>query len=242
MTMKAHAEAMRALALRVAIDIDLAAHHGDADTRARLQRRVDLLIPVVKAYCSDVGFEVASLGVQIHGGMGYIEETGAAQHLRDARIAMIYEGTNGIQALDLAGRKLLGDKGEAARAYLADVEALEARLAEAGIEEIRAPLARARETLAAASDWLLETWPDAPAEAAAGASDYLRLFGLVATGAMMGEAALAATRRLAEGSADDAFYRAKLATARFHAATILPSATALLDPIRAGIDELDALD
>jgi len=242
MTMKAHVEAMRALALRVAIDIDLAAHHDDAETRARRQRRVDLLIPVVKAYCSDTGFAVASLGVQIHGGMGYIEETGAAQHLRDARIAMIYEGTNGIQALDLAGRKLLGDKGAAARAYLADVEVLEEQLGAAGLDAIRAPLARARETLARASDWLIETWAGAPGDAAAGASDYLRLFGLVASGAMMGESALAAARRLAEGGADDAFYHAKLATARFHAATILPGATALLDPIRAGSDGLDALD
>ncbi len=123
MTMKALNEAMRALAYVVAKNMDLARFHPDAETRQRQQTRVDLLIPVVKGWSSEIGIEVASLGVQTHGGMGYIEETGTCQHLRDSRITTIYEGTTGIQAADLAGRKLTMDKGAAMRALIAEIEA-----------------------------------------------------------------------------------------------------------------------
>ncbi len=244
MTMKAETEAMRALTLDAAIHLDLAARHDDAAIRARHQRRVDLLTPVVKAHCSDVGFETASLGVQVHGGMGYIEETGAAQHLRDARIAMIYEGTNGIQALDLVRRKLVGDDGRAVREFLDDVGAIEGRIGDGPLAPIRAALAEARAALDAASRWLLETWPRAAEEAAAGARDYGRLFGIVACGAKMAESALAAQARLdSEPQAEDApFRRAKIETARFYAATVLPRAQALLAAVRAGAEGLAALD
>src|SRR5689334_20186112 len=127
--MRAQTEAMRALAYYTAGAIDRARHHPDAETRAAHQRRVDLLIPVVKAWSTDAGVEIASIGMQVHGGMGFIEETGAAQHLRDARIAPIYEGTNGIQANDLVGRKLLRDKGMAAKELIAEMRALDAPLA-----------------------------------------------------------------------------------------------------------------
>ena len=128
LSMRAATEAMRALAYYAAAAIDHARRDPDPAQRARAQRRADLLIPVVKAWCTDIGVDVASIGVQVHGGMGYIEETGAAQHLRDARIAPIYEGTNGIQANDLVGRKLARDRGAAALALFAEIDATLAEL------------------------------------------------------------------------------------------------------------------
>src|SRR5205823_8965742 len=129
LTMRAATEAMRALTYLAAAAIDASRNAADGEARFRAQRRADLLIPVVKAWCTDLGVEIASLGVQVHGGMGYIEETGAAQYLRDARIAPIYEGTNGIQANDLVGRKLGRDQGEAARDLFAEMRATLADLA-----------------------------------------------------------------------------------------------------------------
>ncbi|MFQ5959536.1 MAG: acyl-CoA dehydrogenase, partial [Alphaproteobacteria bacterium] len=243
MTMKAQTEAMRALACRVAADIDVSRRHADAEARATARRRVDLLTPVVKAYCSDTGFEMASLGVQVHGGMGYIEETGAAQHLRDARIAMIYEGANGIQALDLVRRKLRLEDGRAMHEYLACLSALDARLDAAGdaLASIRTRLGEAAKALDGATRWLGQTWPKDAEAAAAGATDYLRLFGLTACGEMMAEAALKASERVRANDADADFYRAKMATARFFAERILPLAPALLAPITAGAAALDGL-
>ncbi|MEE8533912.1 MAG: acyl-CoA dehydrogenase [Alphaproteobacteria bacterium] len=243
MTMKAQAEAMRALACRVAADIDVARRHADAEARDAARRRVDLLTPVVKAYCSDTGFELASLGVQVHGGMGYIEETGAAQHLRDARIAMIYEGANGIQALDLARRKLQLEDGRAMQEYLAGLGALDHRLdaADEALAPLRARLGEAAKALDAATRWFAATWPKDADGAAAGATDYLRLFGLTACGEMMAEAALKASERVRANDADADFYRAKMATARFFAERILPLAPALLGPITAGAGTLTGL-
>ncbi len=243
MTMKAQTEAMRSLACRVAIDMDVARRHPDAEVRAQRQRRVDLLTPVAKGYCGETGFEVASLGVQVHGGMGYIEETGAAQHLRDARVTMIYEGTTGIQALDLARRKLQMDDGLAVREYLASLGDLVDRLKSAKETPgtIAAPLADGIASLEKAGDWLRQTWPRDPESAAAGATDYLRMFGLVACGGMMGEAALRAAEGLDAGAGDAAFYRAKLATARFFAERILPQAVALEGPVTAGAAALAGL-
>ncbi len=243
LTMKAQVEAMRALACRVAAESDIARRHPEPETRARSQRRVDLLTPVVKAYCTDTGFEMASLAVQVHGGMGYIEETGAAQHLRDARVAMIYEGTNGIQALDLVRRKLRLEDGRGAREYIAGLAELDARLAAAGeaVAPIRARLAEAAGALGDATRWLRATGSTDPDSAAAGATDYLRMFGLVACGQTMAESALVATARIDAG--DNApFYRAKQTTARFYAERILPQAAALLGPVTSGAATLGALD
>jgi alkylation response protein AidB-like acyl-CoA dehydrogenase len=231
--MRAQIEAMRALAYYTAGAIDRARHHPEAETRAQQQRRVDLLIPVVKAWCTDLGVEIASLGVQIHGGMGFIEETGAAQHLRDARITPIYEGTNGIQANDLVGRKLWRDQGAAARDLIAEMRKTTARLANAGPEILRTPLADGIDALAEAIDWLVRNESDT-AKALAGATPFLKLTGAVAGGWLLAESAIAAGRRLAEGRGDDAFAEAKLRTARFYAEHVLPMAPAMLPAVTGG--------
>ena len=243
MTMKAQIEAMRALACHVAAEGDVARRHPDTEAREASQRRVALLTPVIKAYCSDTGFEVASLGIQVHGGMGYIEETGAAQDLRDARVVMIYEGANGIQALDLARRKLMADDGRAIGEFLARLADTTARVAAAGGEltGFAGPLGSAATALESATRWLRETWDHDPDSAAAGATDYLRMLGLVACGQMMAEAAMVAGERLAENTADGTFYRTKQATARFYIDRLLPQAAALLGPITSGAATLAAL-
>ena len=250
MTMRAQIEAGRALAYLTAEALDLGAHHADAAVRARYDGLGALLTPVVKGWCAEMGVEVASLGVQIHGGAGYIEETGAAQHLRDARIIPIYEGTTGIQALDLAARKIGRDEGRDVAGFLASVRASAKRLGEAAVEldgpfagdlaTIGRGLRDAEAALATATAWLRERGEDEPLAAAAGATPYLRLFGAVAGGWGLGRGALAAARRIAEGS-NDPFYAAKLATARFYAEHILPPAAALLGPITRGADNLFAI-
>ncbi len=204
--------------------------HPDAAERARHQALVDLLIPVAKAWCTDQGCAVASLNIQVHGGVGYVEETGAGQLYRDARIAPIYEGTNGIQANDLVGRKLMRDGGEAVRRFLADVRQTERELGgQQGkdAEAIRRALGRGAEALARASDWLVTTYAaDAP-RALAGATPYLALFGTVAGGWLLALSAARALRRLADSPADPDFLRAKLTVARFYAENLLPQAPAL---------------
>ena len=231
--MRAETEAMRALAYYTAGAIDRARHHPEAETRARQQRRVDLLIPVVKSWCTDLGVDIASMGVQVHGGMGFIEETGAAQHLRDARITPIYEGTNGIQANDLLGRKLLRDRGEAAGELIAEMRASAAALAERSADDIaalRRPLAAGLDALERATQWLVEHGSaDAPA-AFAGAVPYLKLMGIVTGGWLMAKSALAA----ADGAGDAGFNAAKRATARCYAEQVLPAAPALLPAVMGG--------
>jgi hypothetical protein len=237
LAMKSQTEAMRGLAYVTAGGIDRARRHPDAETRQAAQLRVDLLIPVVKAWSTDLGVEVASLGIQVHGGMGFMEETGAAQHLRDARIAPIYEGTNGIQANDLMGRKLLRDKGAAAQALIAEVREVATRLAAQhgdDLATIHAMLTSAVDALETATDWIVENWEADQARALAGAAPYLKLLGTVAGGWVMAVSALAAQRRLAEREGDPAFNEAKLVTARFYAEHYLPIAAALLPAIRSG--------
>jgi acyl-CoA dehydrogenase len=234
MTMKALNEAMRALAYVVAKDMDLARHHPDAETRQRQQARVDLLIPVVKGWSSEIGIEVASLGVQTHGGMGYIEETGTCQHLRDSRITTIYEGTTGIQAADLAGRKLTMDQGAAMRALIADIEKTGEELGRGAGDDlaaIRSGLAEGSRALAEATDWMLAA-PGAD-HAMAVSVDYLMLAGFVCGGWQMARAALVAQQKLRAGE-DPSFHEAKLITARFYADHILPKAGALRASIKNG--------
>ena len=218
LSMRAQTEATRALAYYAAAAID-AAH-----ANPKAQRRADLLIPVVKAWCSDKGNEIASTGIQVHGGMGYIEETGAAQHLRDARIAAIYEGTNGIQAGDLVGRKLGRDKGEAARELFAEIGASLDDFRGA-LSPLRQPLADGIAALETVTDYLVEA---EPALAAAGAAPYLNLFGTVMGGYLMA--------RLAVGAAKTAhpLAAAKLATARFYAEQVLATASGFLPAIKGG--------
>ncbi len=228
---------MRGLAYVTAGAIDRARHEPDPAARAAAQRRVDLLIPVVKAWSTDLGVEIASTGVQVHGGMGYIEETGAVQHLRDSRINPIYEGTNGIQANDLVGRKLMRDKGAAARDFIAEMRLLDRFLAaqsDPAFATIRTQLAPAIDALEAATGWLVEAWDADPARTIAGAVPYLKLFGTVAGGFIMARAALAAQNRLARSDGDASFNEAKLATAAFYAEQYLPAAAGLVPAVRGG--------
>ncbi len=227
LTMRAGVEAMRALTYLAAAAIDRSRGAGDAEERFRAQRRADLLIPVVKAWCTDLGVDIASLGVQVHGGMGYIEETGAAQYLRDARIAPIYEGTNGIQANDLVGRKLGRDKGEAARELFDEMRASLAEFAgDPQWQPVHQALAEGLTAVESATAYLVAA---EPAVAAAGSAPYLALFGTVAGGWLMARLARAARARAADG-----FAAAKLATARHYAEHFLARAPGYLPAIMGG--------
>lgn len=242
MTMKSLNEAMRSLAYVVAKHMDLARHHPDAATRQRHQARVDLLIPVVKGWLSESGIEVASLGVQIHGGMGFIEESGTCQHLRDSRITAIYEGTTGIQAADLAGRKLNMDQGAAMRALIAEIEAAAAELAQEPGDDlavIRTGLSEAAIALTQATDWMLAKRAD-PAAAMAVSVHYMMLTGFVCGGWQMARAARIAQQNLKTGQ-DASFYEAKVITARFYIEHVLPRVSALLRSIQNGGTSILAL-
>jgi len=192
------------------------------------------LIPVVKAWCTDLGIAVASTGIQVHGGMGYVEETGAAQHLRDARIAPIYEGTNGIQANDLVGRKLTRDGGEAATALIAEMRATVAALGHArstDLAVIARPLQDGLAALETATSFLVDA---DPALAAAGSVPYLQLLGTICAGWLTARQALGAERRCAEAGDDTSFLSAKLVTARFYAEHFLALAPGYLPGIVGG--------
>lgn len=236
LTMKSQIEAMRAFAYVMAADMDRAHRDPDAGERAGRQARVDLLIPVLKAWCTELGVEIASMGVQVHGGMGYIEETGACQFLRDARIAPIYEGTTGIQAADLAGRKLASDGGAAMAALIAEMRQAAAELAhskDTQAASIGAVLATGVDALESATAWMLQALASEPDAALASSVDYLMLTGYVCGGWQMGRAALVASRK-GTANEDPDFHRAKLATARYYADKVLPKANALLEAIRSG--------
>ena len=232
--MRTATEAMRALTYYAAATIDRSRRHPEAAVRRAAQRRADLLIPVVKAWCTDFGVAVASTGIQVHGGMGYVEETGAAQHLRDARIAPIYEGTNGIQANDLVGRKLALDGGETAGALIAEMRQAVEPPEEARATDLAAlarPLQEGLAALEAATSLLVEA---KPALAAAGSMPYLQLFGTVCAGWLTARLALAAERRSAENGADAAFLWAKRLAARFYAEHFLAFAPGYLPGIIGG--------
>ena len=236
MTMKSQVEAMRAFIYVMAADMDLAHKHPDAAERQRRQARVDLLIPVVKGWCTELGVEIASTGVQVHGGMGYVEETGACQYLRDARVAPIYEGTTGIQAADLVGRKLVMDQGKAMAELIQEMYSVQAELARIGSAELTSigeSLAAGVQALEQATQWVLQTFSRDPNAAVAASRNYLMLTGFVCGGWQMARAALAAKVKLDAGE-DPGFYGAKLATVRFYAEQILPQADALLKIVRSG--------
>lgn len=242
MDMKARSEAMRGLAYWVAGHMDRAHAHPDAAVRRRSQAYVELLTPVVKGWCTESAVEIASTGIQVHGGVGYIEETGACQYLRDARITPIYEGTTGIQANDLIGRKLAREKNEAGetgvtmRALQGEMAALASELSqEARLADIATPLAEAVAALVRATDWLIATYDAEPKRAAAGAVPYLKLTGIVTGGWLMARAAQIAQGHLDRGEADD-FYRAKLVSARYFARHLLPQAHGLSAAITGGAD------
>jgi len=235
MLMKSQTEAMRALAYVVAAALDVAARHPDEKMRQQNQAFVDLMIPVVKGWSTETGIEVASLGVQVHGGMGFIEETGAAQHLRDARITTIYEGTTGIQANDLVGRKIAREGGATAKAWLEHLKAFDAELAKSGnadLKAIRGALAAGAAAVGESVDYIVAHAGKDVMATFAGAVPFLKLMGVVAGGWQMARAALAAEKNLRSG--DKAFFEAKLATARFYADQVLVQAPALRDTVVKG--------
>ena len=244
LTMKAQTEAMRALSLTVGASFDKARRHPDPAERKRNQVLVDLFTPVVKGWCTEQGVEVASLGVQVHGGMGFIEESGAAQYLRDARITTIYEGTTGIQANDLVGRKVAFDKGAAALAVMAEMRLLDAPLERLGdaFRATRANFAHAVDRLEAATQWLVQTYPQNPSAAVAVAVPYLKLFGTVAGGWLLARLAVVASARLEDPQNDHDYLTAKIATARFYAEHILPQANGHADTVLTGSASVLALD
>jgi alkylation response protein AidB-like acyl-CoA dehydrogenase len=244
LTMKSSIEAMRALLYTNALSIDLARHHGEAAMRQHHQELVDLLTPVSKAWCTDLGFELASLAMQVHGGVGYVEETGVAQHLRDSRIAPIYEGTNGIQAIDLVVRKLPMRGGAVARELFATIDELAGELGDGGsaLAAIGAGLGSATAALAQATDWMLDRLQSSPNDALAGATPFLRMFGLVVGGWLLGRSALAAHRLASEGSGEKAFLAEKVATAHFYAGQLLPQVAGLLPAVVAGAEVLYDVD
>ncbi len=238
MSMKARIEAMRALAYVEAAELDRAHHHPDPAERAAALRHAEFLNPVVKGWCTEQGVDIASLGVQVHGGMGYVEETGAAQHYRDSRITPIYEGTTAIQANDLVNRKILRDKGATAHAVLVEAEALAGELSGSGdlrITAIGHALAEGIDAARRGVDWVLAAAAGGDARLPAGAAvPLLDLLGVVLGGHQMARAARAAAARLAAGAADDGFLDAKIATAWHYAETILPRAGALAVAIAGG--------
>ncbi|PXX94749.1 acyl-CoA dehydrogenase [Halomonas sp. LBP4] len=245
LSMRARTDALRALALYCAAQLDVARHAaGDAERRAA-QARVEVLIPVVKAFSTDQAVEIASLGIQVHGGMGYIEEAGAAQLLRDARIAPIYEGTNGIQALDLAGRKLQRDGGAALMSLIDDVEATaQALAASPELASLGESLAAGAADLRAALVLVLEQGADpefGPDAVQAYATPFLALAGHVLCAWQMGRTALKARAALDAGS-DDPFYTAKLQSADFALRHWLPVGRANRAVIEAGMASLAAFD
>ncbi|QOR38161.1 acyl-CoA dehydrogenase [Billgrantia diversa] len=241
LSMRARTDGLRALALYCAAQLDVARHAADDAEREAAQARVDVLIPVVKAFSTDQAVDIASMGVQVHGGMGFIEETGAAQLLRDARIAPIYEGTNGIQALDLAGRKLSRDGGAALAGLIEEVEATASELRDSGeLAPLGISLAEGAADLHAAMQIVLEQGrdPERGADAIqAYAMPFLNLAGHVLCAWQMGRAALKARAALAGGS-DDPFYPAKLAAADFALRQWLPVGRANRSVIEAGMESL----
>ncbi len=246
MTMRAYIEAMRALIYTNAEAMDLARRHPDEEVRGAKQAMVELLTPISKGWCTDLGCELTSIGVQVHGGMGFVEETGAAQHMRDARIAPIYEGTNGIQAMDLVFRKLPLQGGEAVRALIDEMRALDGDLAKQDgsvFKSFRAGLDTSTAALATATDWMLGKLQGGdPDDAAAGCAPYLKMFGITVGGYLLARGALAAAAQLSNGATDKPFLEAKLATARFYAEQILPQAAALAGPATEGKETLFAIE
>ena len=242
--MKANAEAMRALAYVCAASYDRAEHSPNRDLAAQATRRGDFLTPIVKGWCTETGIQMASHGIQVHGGMGFVEETGAAQYLRDVRITTIYEGTTGIQAADLVGRKTLRDGGAAARELLEEITALTDAITfdDARLRDIKSQLEQSVEDLSAVLDWLFTVDSEDPRLPAAASAAYLELWGLTCGGWLMAKAAHICVQKLANETGDPRFCDTKIATAHFFAMQLLPRTTALRRVITKGTQTILALD
>jgi alkylation response protein AidB-like acyl-CoA dehydrogenase len=238
MTQKSFITALRSLILYNAAQTDRSLHHPDPDVRARATEVVALLTPICKSMGTDLGNELTSLALQIHGGMGFIEETGAAQHYRDVRIAAIYEGTNGIQAADLIGRKLGVRGGASVTEFLASMRELDAELVAAGdgFASIRSNFIEQLDKLGETTNWMLRTGAGDPAGALSGSSPYLRQFGLVVLGWLLAKGALAAA------ALDPSVAETRLVLARFFAEQQLPAASGFGAAATAGSGDLFALD
>ncbi|MET3515585.1 alkylation response protein AidB-like acyl-CoA dehydrogenase [Pseudacidovorax sp. 1753] len=243
MTMRAYTEGCRAMATVAAAAYDAAHHHEDADVRKQNQAFYEFLVPLVKGYSTEMSLEVTSLGVQVHGGMGFIEETGAAQYYRDAKILTIYEGTTAIQANDLVGRKTARDGGQAARAIAAQVEKTEAELLASPSDDAKAVAQRlkaAREAYLDVVDFIAGQAKGDPNAVYAGSVPYLMLAGNLVAGWQLGRSLLVALTPEAQAQ-DAAFMQAKVATARFYAEHILTKAPGLRDSIVDGAESVSAL-
>ena len=243
MTMRAYTEGCRAMAATAAAAYDASHHHADAQVREANAAFYEFMVPLVKGYSTEMSLEVTSLGVQVHGGMGFIEETGAAQYYRDAKILTIYEGTTAIQANDLVGRKTARDGGQTALAIAGQIEKTEAELAASGTPEALAvarQLAAARQAFVEAVHFVSGQAKAEPNAVYAGSVPYLMLAGNLVAGWQMGRALLAAEQLLHKGQ-DEAFMRAKIATARFYAEHILVKAAGLRDAIVHGAGSVMAL-
>ena len=239
MTQKAYIEAARHIHLLNAINVDISTNHPDEKTRTRANEIVGLLTPICKSFGTDLGNELTSIALQIHGGMGYIEETGAAQHYRDVRIAAIYEGTNGVQAADLVGRKLGVRRGSSFNEYIAEIGSIDKALAKAGRDfaSIRSNLSESVTALKKTTGWMLRHGLGDPNSILAGSSPYLRMWGVTLGGWLLAKGALAAAE-----SGDKNLAEEKLVLARFYAEQLLPLGTALQGAATAGKDDLMALD
>ena len=244
MSMKAQTEAMRALAYVVAAAMDIAHRDPDATLRAKHQAFADMMIPVVKGWSTETCIEVASTGIQVHGGMGYMEETGAAQYLRDARITTIYEGTTAIQSNDLVGRKMAREGGATAKLTVQAMRVVEGELAKAQGEDmaaIRTGLTAGIKAVEDCVDWIVVTYAADIKAVHAGSVPFLKLMGVVCGGWQMARAALISQKKLAAKEGDAAFYRAKIATARFYADHVLAQAPGLRNVVVRGAAGVMAL-
>lgn len=238
LTMRAFTEGARALAMEAALKLDLMHRHEDAKVKEEADAFIQLMTPIIKAYFTDMGTEVANLAMQVHGGYGYIVEYGMEQYVRDARIAQIYEGTNGIQAMDLIGRKLPHNTGRYLRAFFHPATAfVEEHRDNPAMAEFTKPLYTHLKYLQQASLWLGQKGMSNPNDAAAGAVEYLRMFALVVFAHIWAKQAAIALAKLEQGG-DREFYEAKLSTARFYMNKVLPQAVGLLASITNGSDSV----
>ncbi|MCA1779916.1 MAG: acyl-CoA dehydrogenase, partial [Xanthomonadaceae bacterium] len=238
---RASVEGARALGLYTAVQLELEQRHADAGVRQRAGHWVALMTPIIKAWFTDMGTEVTNLALQVHGGAGYIVDTGVEQFVRDVRITQIYEGTNGVQALDLVGRKLTANSGETLKSFFTHAEALiEACSATPELNEFTRPFSEARDRLQHVTAWVYQQMARDPIEAGAASSDYLRMFALTAIAFIWTRQASIARARLEDGTGGAAFYRAKLHTARFFMTRMLPETISLDARIRAGAEPIMA--
>ena len=239
LTMRAYIEGCRGLATLVALEQDISQDHPDAATRQEADDFVALMTPIIKAFTSDIGWEATSIGMQVLGGHGYVREWGMEQYVRDAKIAQIYEGTNGVQALDLVGRKLPAHAGRYLRRFFHPVLAwIEANSENEALSEFVLPLSKAFGRLQQCTAEIARAGIANPFEAGAAATDYLRLFGLTALAYVWARSAEVALPKAEQ----DEFYRAKLATARFYMQKLLPQTGALASTIMAGGSTLRAFE